>query len=169
MLVEKLLFETQELKQQFLDRTEKYCHNYFKVCSERTRWSTIEWCQYFNIEPRYTNAFSSPSFPTGFYNTKNSKKYSKLVYEYFLINRFGFEKFLEKELKSAEIHYKNSIEKLALRIAKKELNEENLTLNSSRIGVNFETIITDGKKSVRAWTIIAEGAIQRPHYRYLIK
>ena len=37
------------------------------------------------------------------------------------------------------------------------------------IGVNIESIITDGTKTVRAWTIVAEGEIQRPHYRYLIK
>lgn len=37
------------------------------------------------------------------------------------------------------------------------------------LGVNIETTITDGVKKVRAFTIVAEGEIQRPHYRYLIK
>jgi len=35
--------------------------------------------------------------------------------------------------------------------------------------VNIETTLTDGEKMVRAYTIIAEGQVQRPHYRYLIK
>jgi hypothetical protein len=29
--------------------------------------------------------------------------------------------------------------------------------------------LSDGEKVVKAFTIIAEGTIQRPHYRYLVK
>jgi hypothetical protein len=37
------------------------------------------------------------------------------------------------------------------------------------VGVNFETTLSDGEKIVRAFTIVASGEIQKPHYRYLIK
>jgi hypothetical protein len=66
-------------------------------------------------------------------------------------------------------HYEFSIEKLAERIIKKGLNQDNLKIVTSHIGVNIETTINDGNKTVRAFTIIAEGEIQKPHYRYLVK
>ena len=72
-------------------------------------------------------------------------------------------------VKAAEQHYENSIQKLAARIEKKGLNTENLSVLTSHVGVNINTTLTDGIKTVRAFTIIAEGPIQRPHYRYLIK
>jgi len=49
------------------------------------------------------------------------------------------------------------------------LNVDNLQLSTSYLDPNISTKITDGKKTVNAWTIIASGPIQRPHYRYLIK
>ena len=61
------------------------------------------------------------------------------------------------------------LKKLAFRIEQKGLNTDNLKLSSSHVGVNFETAITDGTKTVRAFTIIASGPVQRPHYRYLVK
>ena len=42
-------------------------------------------------------------------------------------------------------------------------------MDSTYLDPNMSTIITDGKKVVRAFTIIASGAIQKPHYRYLVK
>jgi len=79
------------------------------------------------------------------------------------------DEYISAEVKKAEEHYSDSIVKLALRIAKKNLNIQNLKLVTSHIGVNIETIISDGVNSVTACTIIASGAIQKPHYRYLIK
>jgi hypothetical protein len=48
-------------------------------------------------------------------------------------------------------------------------NDIPFTVNSARVGVNFECIIKTVDITVKAWTIIAEGPINRPHYRYLIK
>jgi hypothetical protein len=67
------------------------------------------------------------------------------------------------------LHYENSIVKLAYRIEKKGLNLDKITVKTSHIGVNINTWITDGEQTVHAYTIIASGEIQRPHYRYLIK
>lgn len=86
-----------------------------------------------------------------------------------LLIKNGLDKFIEKELKSARLHYEKSIAKLALRIEKKQLNEDALTITSARIGRNIETTLTDGVKTIRAFTIYAWGEINRPHYRYLIK
>ena len=81
----------------------------------------------------------------------------------------GVEKYVELSEKKAVEHYILSIEKLALRIEAKGLNLENLSVMTSHIGVNIETVLTDGNKQVKAFTIIASGKIQKPHYRYLIK
>ncbi len=77
--------------------------------------------------------------------------------------------YVDKQKKRALNHYNDSILKLALRIEKKELNQDKLELTTSHVDVNISTTITDGDKTVKAWTIIASGPVQRPHYRYLVK
>ena len=72
-------------------------------------------------------------------------------------------------VKAAQKHYTNSIAKLALRIEKKGLNQEKIEMTTGYVDVNITTTITDGEKVVRAWTIIAGGEVQKPHYRYLVK
>lgn len=77
--------------------------------------------------------------------------------------------FVTRMTKLAELHYEKSIAKLAARIEEKGLDQSNLKTVTAHVGVNIETTLTDGEKTVRAFTIIASGEIQRPHYRYLIK
>ena len=76
---------------------------------------------------------------------------------------------LRKSLDNAKAHYENSIIKLAYRIVDTGLNQNNLQFTNSYVGVNIDTIISDGEKQVKAQTICAWGAIQKPHYRYLVK
>ena len=77
--------------------------------------------------------------------------------------------YIERAFKQAEKHYFNSIDRLSNRIQKKQLNESKLTLKTSYIDKNISTTISDGKKTVRAYTILAWGDVQKPHYRYLVK
>jgi len=77
--------------------------------------------------------------------------------------------FIDNMVKNAEVHYNQSIQKLAIRIEKKGLNIDKLEVKTAHVGVNIETTLTDGEKTVRAFTIVASGIVQRPHYRYLIK
>lgn len=83
----------------------------------------------------------------------------------------GIEAFLEQVRKDAEEHYEYSIIRLAGRVEGKGLKFDELRVKTevSRINVNIETVLTDGEKLVKAWTIIAFGPVQRPHYRYLVK
>lgn len=85
------------------------------------------------------------------------------------VKRGDKQAYVEFEAKYASDHYEQSIKKLAVRIAAKGLNQEKLQVVTSHVGVNIETTLTDGEKTVRAFTIIAHGEIQKPHYRYLIK
>lgn len=171
-LIKTLTEETQELKSQYLEKTKNWAINFYNLCIERNNFQEEDWCKYFNIEPRMANVGTSSqflSFPKGFYNTKNSMVLNKMKNEIFSICNLGLEKYLEKEESNAILHYENSIEKLAFRIVKKGLNIENIKIKNNSIGVNINSEITDGLITVNAWTIIAEGQIQRPHYRYLVK
>ena len=100
--------------------------------------------------------------------TWSSKKYWSLP-SYILDPKGKVETHIEKAVKAATMHYEESIEKLAARIEKKGLDQSSIKIETTHLGVNIETVLTDGKKTVRAFTIIAQGEIQRPHYRYLVK
>lgn len=145
-LIEVLKKETETLKIQYIDMTKK--------------WAARE----FEYMRQWANDYQKGKF--GF--DEASKKYYRLPS--CIVNSNGtVEMYINQMVKSAENHYEHSIEKLAFRIQKKGLNQDNLKVTTSHIGVNIETTLTDGVKKVNAWTIIAGGAIQRPHYRYLIK
>ena len=77
---------------------------------------------------------------------------------------------IEKAVAKAESHYESSIERLASRLNKKGINDKTvMELESSAIGANFTTLIHHEGTTTKAWTIIAEGQIQCPHFRYLVK
>ncbi len=145
-LIETLKNETETLKVQYLEMTEKWAIKEFE-----------------NLR-QWAKEYHTGKFGFG----EASKKYYRLPY--YIVNSNGkVEQHIEKMVQNAIEHYKLSIEKLALRIEKKGLNQSNLKIVTSHIGVNIETTLTDGLKTVRAFTIIAEGMIQKPHYRYLVK
>jgi len=82
---------------------------------------------------------------------------------------FDAELYVPFAEKGAEVHYTNTIEKLALRLVKKGLDSTKAVVTNASIDSNLECQVTDGEVTVRCWTIIASGQVQRPHYRYLIK
>jgi hypothetical protein len=147
-LVELLKSETESLKVQYLEMTRE--------------WAIKE----FNHLREWAVNYHSGKF--GFKNGENARKYYRLPY--YIVNSNGVVgDHVAKMIKNATNHYESSIEKLAIRIEKKGLNQESLSIVTSHIGVNINTTLTDGIKTVRAFTIIASGEVQRPHYRYLIK
>jgi hypothetical protein len=146
-LIDLLKKETETLKVQYLEMTEK--------------WAVTE----FENLRQFAKDYQDGKLV---YKGEVEKRYYRLPY--YIVNSNGkVEQHIEKMVKNAIEHYDFSIEKLAARIEKKGLNVETLKTSTSHIGVNIETTLTDGEKTVRAFTIIAEGAVQRPHYRYLIK
>lgn len=152
-IVEILKKETKSLKTQYVEMTEKWAKNEFN------RINAIKEIDIINER--------------GWKNRIGRMEHTKASYAYWNnIRRAtskGSEVFVKDAIKNAEEHYENSILKLADRIEKKRLNVSCLKVKTSHIGVNIDTILTDGKKTVNAFTIIASGEIQRPHYRYLIK
>lgn len=171
-LIEILTAETQILKDEFISKTKTWSSNEFDTLMEFNGWDEAKWCEYFGLTPRVANPGTSIeflSFPTGFHNTRNSAIRKRIKDEAYRAKQIGREKFIEKQIDKAEKHYEMSIVKLSDRISKKGLNTNNLSCKTGRVGINIETTLTDGTKTVRAWTIVAEGEVQRPHYRYLVK
>ena len=84
-------------------------------------------------------------------------------------SHFDEKLFTAEMIENSRNHYYSSIQKLAFRIIQKGLNESNIVVKNSSIGVNIGATITDGNTTVRAWTIVASGEVQRPHYRFLVK
>jgi hypothetical protein len=148
-LLEMLKKETKSLKKQYVKMTEEWAKK--QVVRNLTRRE-----KYFKSS--YTDYSSKQEYFTEQKYVHNSPTWH--------FDKIEFPKRMKKE---AEEHYENSIEKLAYRIKKKNLNQNKLKVLTSHVGVNIETAISDGNKTVRAFTIIAHGPIQRPHYRYLIK
>lgn len=145
-LIETLKAETESLKVQYLNMT--------------TEWAAKEFSQL----RTWANEYQSGKFGFG----EASKKYYRLPS--CVVNSNGtVEMYVEMAVKSANTHYEDSIAKLAFRIEKKGLDVSKLKVKTSHIGVNIETVLTDGIKTVKAFTIIAEGLVQKPHYRYLVK
>lgn len=171
-LVKVLLAETKILKDEYLEKIGEWAKQDFERYVEMASYKEVEWCKHLGLEPQLVNVGTPSeflSFPKGFWNTKESRTYDNLKNKAYRIKRMGSDAYVEKCLKDGESHYESSINKLANRIVKKGLNESKLVVETARVGVNIETILTDGEKSVKAWTIIASGAVQKPHYRYLVK
>lgn len=143
-LIEKLTIETKDLKISYLAKTEDYAIRQFAELKKE-------------VADHNAN-----------YNVNNERR----IYSFpaCVLNSNGkVEEYVKIALKKANEHYTNSIEKLAFRIAQKGLDLNNLKMESNYLDPNMHTHITDGKITVRAFTIIAEGIVQKPHYRYLIK
>jgi hypothetical protein len=146
-LIEILRAETEALKAQYLEMTETWAiSNFAHVC---------KWAQ----------AYQRGDFG---YKGEVSKQYHRLP-TYIVNGRGDAQPHIAKALKTSAQHYEASLAKLAARIEAKGLNQEALEVLTASVGINIEITLTDGKQTVRAFTIVAEGQVNRPHYRYLIK
>lgn len=82
---------------------------------------------------------------------------------------FDVAEFTKRALYDAVKHYESNIELLAYRLVNKNMAPVDTVISHSSIGVNIDLWMTNNSDSVHAWTIVASGPIQRPHYRYLVK
>ena len=172
MLIQILQKELESLRVQYIQMTENWANGYFAICLERNEWTEEDWAIHLGIETRIANEGRGNEFVTfykGFWNTKQSSTYFRQRQEALNIVRMGIDKYVEKERKRAENNFQASVEKLAARIEKKGLDQSKLVVETAHLDVNITTTLTDGEQTVKAWTIIASGPVQRPHYRYLVK
>lgn len=172
-LVDILKKETESLKKQYLQFTEEWAKKAFARMEEKMKWTTQEWYDSYSIKYTMKEIMGKMSPEIDFKEmSRNDVMYKTMIADQRQCRSIvpdGYAKYLKDELYHAECHYLNSIEKLAWRIDQKGLKQDNLTVKNSHIGVNINTILTDGEQTVHAFTIVARGEIRRPHYRYLIK
>lgn len=148
-LLETLFEQTEILKVEFLQKTAEWAVEDFARIEKFVKTATVK-----QLEGETQRKF---------YARQKRADAIGQVYEK------GLELFITGKEKAALAHYEDSIRKLAARIEAKDLNKETLSIQTAKIGVNIETVFTDGVKTVRAFTIVAFGVIQKPHYRYLVK
>lgn len=167
-LIQKLSNAMQELHDKYITSTKNWAkknHDLAVVKSARTK---EEWYEIYKIETE-----TIVSFGTKYIQPIRNRMYKLMVDDRNQTNALAsqeFEKFEAKEIKDAERHFSESIEKLAMRITEKNLNTNQMTITHGYVrGNGIDTVITDGTNVVKANTIIAEGPINRPHYRYLVK
>ena len=175
-LIKELTKQTQPLKEKFIKETTEWAKRDFKKMSKLFGLSTLDIGEKLGYETEiHENSFGDKQriFKAidgiNFYNHKASLSLDRKLNEIYSVERLGESGFIDKQVFKAKEHYIESILKLSNRILSKGLDENNLTLTTSYFDPNISTIITDGVKSVKAWTIIASGEIQKPHYRYLVK
>jgi hypothetical protein len=172
-IINVLNAQTADFKAVYVEKCITYALNDYNRQVFILTWSDEQWCEFFGITPRIETfertATTRLTFPNGFYNTANAKIRHNMINKARKVRNYRQEDYLSYAKGDAEHHYKVSVEKLAHRIISKGLNYDTLTVTAGWVNVNFNCVITDGEKTVKASTIIAEGPVQRPHYRYLIK
>lgn len=166
--LEKLLIsQSTALLKKHVAETKKWAEEYYNVLAERITWKDKQWCEFLGVTP--VKKDGAYDFPDGFFGTDQSRKLKAYQVEIEDILKNGKAKFLEKQITSAKKHYVLSIERLAKKIISKDLNLDNIQIRTYDIDKNITTSITDGEKSFNAYTIVAGGKVQKPHYRYIIK
>lgn len=173
-LIETITERTQDLRATYIEQTEVWAKEHFATQTKVNKMTDVDWCKYFNLEPRLANEGTSSEFialPKGFYNTRDARTMSNMETQARRIVKLGLEGYVKEERARAERHYKDSVVKLADRLIKKGVPAQanNLNMVTGWVGVNFEVVIHINGIKVKAWTIIASGQVQRPHYRYLVK
>lgn len=177
-LILELKHHTQDLKESYLELTEKYAREKFASCEAiypLTYQEKLEKFGVWNKKPNYELPRIADQFGRKVYQMKDvfeiSEWGTKQINEANqIVGCWGLEEFLRREIKDATEHYNSSIDKLASRLKSKGINEETeFVVKSGRVGMNFECIINHDNQTTKAWTIIASGPVQRPHYRYLVK
>ena len=171
-LINELKKETAEIRVQYLERAKISANEKYDLMATRLKWTDAEWCTFIGLTPQIRfqgcpNEYIT--FPLNFHNTSAARKYSNERKKIMAIVVRKKDDYVDREIKYANLHFDNIIEKLVYRIEKKGLNFKMITVVHARVGVNLETTITDGKLTINAYTIVAGGPVQQDHFRYLIK
>ncbi len=157
-LVDELREATQDLKKDYIEKT--------KASAKRMYDYAVE--NYPAVEKKSREASKEYGASMGWGAREKWNTLRKEADRLKAISSRTFEAYLKSELDYAEIHYESSLVKLATRLVQKGISTD-YKITSGYVGVNFEVNITHANGKVKAWTIIAEGAIVRAHYRYLVK
>lgn len=174
-LINLLKSETRSLLDQYINHTAQHANTQFGRFVDRAEWSWEKWMDTYGVG--YTmlpkkggkEGETESQMNRGEYNRKPYYQMADAIKKERAIIDRGLDFYVAKEVEAAKSHYGYVIAKLADRICKKGLNQSAIRVETARIGINLESKITDGEKSVKAWTVYAHGPVNRPHFRYLVK
>lgn len=171
-LLSELKVHTKELKYAYIERTKQYANGMYDVCVEKSKWTDKQWYEKYNVMYEVRRPGTTMEFVTVAVSDHYSKKHSRMLNDQSKVKdtlHLGREKFVEKRVKEAEYHYEDSMVRLCKKLNEVGVMEEtDFTVTSQVLNDNFECYITHPNGVVKAWTIIAGGPIQQPHYRYLV-
>jgi hypothetical protein len=171
-IIDQLFAKTADLKAIYLEKTKEYAARHWKYVIKQLARPMEEWYKEYDVKTQVLTSggkeYIEPA--RGEYSKRNVYKMRNQIDRLKSLIEKGFEKFEASELKNAEQHYKDSVLKLNTRLQAKGIVDGcKFEIINSSVGVNLEIMIKHEHGITRAWTIIAEGEIQRPHYRYLVK
>jgi len=160
---------TKTFKKTYLERTKNYIVEHFNhVIDTHKDFDNKKWLEVYGREEYYYGFKSTRKSYIAM--TNQGKKLRQQFNDFTKINetKTKYNKYIKEEVNKYSQDFDNKLVKLASRLEGKGFNTK-IKVTSEHVGVNFNCWVTDGTNSAHAYTIIAEGPIQRPHYRYLIK
>jgi hypothetical protein len=163
---------TAQFKKTYLNHVEMWLQSEFEAQIEfmidftTRKWSINERsAEYFQMQKKAWNMDTAISTCAGMIQTSKRQDLP-----------LNFEKFnglksiwFAKQLKKSDKSFDASLMKIAFNIQKVEMNIEKAEVVNAFMNNGIDLTLTDGDKKVHAFTIIAFGEIQRPHFRFLIK
>lgn len=156
-LINLLTENTKELKDRYIKSVEDWASQKYDQCIIRVKWAHEKYMKVYGVIERNGHKYLSQAgcVAKSEANTICSRTKSE---------------FIKKEKEAGIRHYENSLERLAIRLKDKGVTDNTkIEIINAWVGINLEMIIKHDGKITKAWTIIASGQIQRPHYRYLVK
>lgn len=172
-LIEKLTAETVELKESYIERTKEYARNSYDWALKlkaMTQAQLVE--KYGEVDAKHaTREFINGEWVRVIPKRLHPQGQKDLA-EARSITCRPYEEYEAREVKYANIHYQNSIEKLASKLNRKGIKDDTeMVIRKSYVGVNINMEIEHDGSLTKAWTITAamDSVLVRPHYRYLIK
>lgn len=177
-LVAALTEKTQDLHDKFIEMTKTAAKRMFDSYVAASKRTQEEWCDKYGVKYEYKHNYMTKDLGgkgqfqlvSGEYNRKEVYTMRAAQDKTNTIVNGGYDKYEAGEVKYAEQHYKDSTIKLAQRLNDKGITDgSQFEITTGWVGVNLEITIKHGNEITKAWTIVAEGQIQRAHYRYLVK
>lgn len=163
-IFEGLKKETVSFKKEYLERMKNYVTRDFDNTIEMYgEYEHDDWMSEFGREVKMYGGRTTKRI-----NKDGERLRSKTNSFKRILNKGMKESHIQGEVDKYSDDFDMKLSKLAFRMDKKGF-KNNIKVTSEHVGVNFNCWVTDGEKTAHAYTIIAEGPIVRPHYRYLVK
>jgi len=169
-LIEKLREATTRLKEVYINKTIEWAEKRFALATTRKNWTDEKWLIEFEVEYEIIKRHSYTWYSAKNQRSENYKRMQRGKTEDEIVLKKGKKGYIDECVDLAKRHYEESLIKLSDRLNAKGIKDEtNFTIKQGRLSDNFEIEIEHNGVITRAWTIIAYGPVQCPHYRYLVK